>query len=592
MVTTTATDPELLRLLQVALLGPILGEQLKSHVEGLDYYASWAPLSDNDLLLALIPTHDLSHASAQREKALILAAVALIAVLGLVGFFLARKISQPLSAITDAAGDLVRGDYHVRIGASSIRELDNLGVAVNHLVGELESRMTELGQNEAKLLHLANHDALTGLFNRRRFNEELALQIAQALRYGTQGALLYLDLDGFKYVNDSLGHRAGDELLCRTAVVLSREVRETDVLARLGGDEFAILLTRADTAEAQGLAVRLLQAIEQQRLSLKDQQARITASIGIALFPDHGITVEDILTCGDVAMYQAKDAGRNRVSIYMAGSTLTQPATRLNWEARIREALEKERFVLYAQLIRGLHPTKPHYELLLRMLGEDNEVIEPAAFLDVAERSGLILEIDRWVVGEAVRLLAAQERAGVDVYLGVNLSGKSLVDPNQLRFIEHEMSAMAVNPARLIFEVTETAAITDLAEARTFIQGLRALGCKVALDDFGVGFASFAYLKHLPVDYLKLDGSFIQNLAGDSLDQHLVKAMVQVARALGKETIAEFVSDEQSVQLLTTYVVDYVQGYYIGKPGPASEVIAAASAREKHQGLPSVPDAA
>lgn len=432
---------------------------------------------------------------------------------------------------------------------------------------------------EARLVHLASHDALTGLFNRRRFEEEVAHQLAQAQRFGTRGALLFLDLDNFKRVNDSLGHRAGDELLCSVAGLLRESLREADVVARLGGDEFAVFLSQADGARAEAAAEQLLQAARGHTHLVGEQVVGTTLSIGIALVPDHGTTVEELLVRADLAMYEAKDSGRNGVCVYAPDRGWeVQLGSRFAWEQRIRDALAQGRFVLHAQPIQQMHLRGiDHYEVLLRMVSEDGELILPGAFLDVAERSGLIRAIDRWVVRQAIHLIAAQRRAHRDVCLEVNLSGKSLGDGELLALIERELAVTGVDPANLVLEITETAAITELTKARKFIDRLKGLGCRFALDDFGVGFSSFSHLKHLPVDYLKLDGSFIRDLAHDSVDQQLVKAMVAVAHGLGKQTIAEFVGDAETVALLREYGVDYAQGYYVGRPGPVAEILAVAA---------------
>ncbi len=441
--------------------------------------------------------------------------------------------------------------------------------------------ITERKRVERQLAHLASHDLLTNLYNRRRFEEELEHTLAQARRYGVRGALLWMDLDQFKQVNDSLGHQAGDELLVGLGTLLTEGLRDADVaarfgqgedpfLARLGGDEFAVLLPHTDAAGAQEVAERLLEAVKRHTLSANGQPVRVTTSIGVALFPEHGLTLEELLSRADQALYRAKEAGRNCARIYAPDEEhKRQGEPEVAWAQRIRSGLEADRFELYAQPILELATgVVNRYELLLRLRGEADRLYFPGAFLSVAERFGLMQDLNRWVVRRAVRMLASLQGAAGGVVLEVNLSGKAFNDDVLLDLIRDELEASGVAPERLVFEMTETAAVVDFYRARAFIAQLKALGCRFALDDFGVGFSSFYALKQLPFDYLKIDGGFIQNLHADPNDEHLVRAMVQVARGLGKRTVAEFVEDEATLARLREIGVDFAQGYYIGRPAP------------------------
>jgi diguanylate cyclase (GGDEF)-like protein/PAS domain S-box-containing protein len=436
--------------------------------------------------------------------------------------------------------------------------------------------VTERKRFESQLRFLAEHDGLTGLFNRRRFEEELARQVAYARRYGG-GAALVLDIDNFKYVNDTLGHQAGDELIRSVATLLRKRLRATDVLARLGGDEFAVLLPHTGSEQAEEVAHGLLKEIRAHTTAVADQPIRVTTSIGVTLLGQEELTAEEVLVEADIAMYEAKDAGRDCCVIYTRDSRQrARQASGMTWTKRIRRALEEDGFVLYCQPILDLRcDTVSQYELLLRMRGDqDGEVILPGAFLPPAERFGLIRDIDHWVVREAVQLLSRLERegSGIDLLLEINLSGKSVGDPDLPGLIERALADTAVDPAKLIFEITETAAIANMEEASSFAHRLTKLGCRFALDDFGAGFGSFYYLKYLPLDYLKIDGDFIENLVRSPVDQRMVKAMVEVARALEMKTIAEYVSDEESVRLLRDFGVDYAQGFHLGKPAPVGAV--------------------
>lgn len=426
---------------------------------------------------------------------------------------------------------------------------------------------------EAQLAYLGNHDPLTGLFNRRHFQSELERQLALAQRYNTQGGLLFLDLDDFKDVNDSLGHLAGDELLKQLAILLQLQLRQTDILARLGGDEFAVLLPQTDAEQVQFVAERILAALADHVVTVSGQTIRVTVSIGIALFPEHGTVADELLAHADVAMYQSKGKGHHGFCLYTPDPNWrSQSESRQSWKNRIREALERDLFVLHCQPILNLVTNQvSQHELLLRMVGEGAELISPDLFLPIAEHSGLIYDIDRWVVCQAIQLIADHQRLGLELYLEVNLSSKSLSDSKLLPLIQQQLALTGINPTCLILEITETAAIANINQARTFISTLKQLGCQFALDDFGKGYSSFAHLKHLPVDFLKIDGTFIQNLLSDPVDRQLVKAIVEVACGLHKQTVAEFVSNEETIQLLRELGVNYAQGYHVGRPSAVSE---------------------
>ncbi len=430
--------------------------------------------------------------------------------------------------------------------------------------------VSERRRSEEQLIQIANQDALTGLLNRRRFHEEIERNLSEAHRYGVCAALLFLDLDQFKDVNDSRGHRAGDELIQGVARIVRERVRETDIVARLGGDEFSVLLPHTEAAQAVHVASDLLDAIRNRTFVVGEAPLRITASIGVALVNQELMTANDLLARADFAMYQAKDEGRNRVSMFETGvGWQAQIESRIAWQQRIREALEQDHFELYAQPIFDLARSNvTALELLLRMKRTlpAQGLVLPGKFLQIAERSGLIQDIDRWVAGEAIRTLAQLQLHRQELKVEVNLSGKAFGDPALLELIRHELAEQAVDPDMLIFEVTETAAIANIDEAQRFINTLRRMGCRFALDDFGVGFSSFSHLKHLPVDYLKIDGSFIQGLTRDAVDQELVQAIVRIARGLGKKTIAEFVEDASTLELLRGYGVDFAQGFYVGEP--------------------------
>jgi diguanylate cyclase (GGDEF)-like protein/PAS domain S-box-containing protein len=449
--------------------------------------------------------------------------------------------------------------------------------------------VSERKRFEGQLQYLADHDPLTGLFNRRRFEAELSRQVAFNSRYGPTGAVLVVDLDRFKYVNDTLGHAVGDEMIARVGSLLNERLRETDVVARLGGDEFAVLLPSADEEQARLVGEDIVKAIRTQSVQLsKESSMRLTACVGVALFGEgYEVRHEAVLVNADIAMYEAKEAGRDRcVLLDATEGPQTQMRARLTWSERIRTALEEDGFELYQQPILDIRKNEvTHHELLVRLPGDSGELIPPGTFLYIAEQFGLIQAIDRWVVGQATRLLKRLHAEGDPVTLSVNLSGASITDASLLELVEDEIRTTGIDPRALIFEVTETAAIVNIEKARRFAERLGELGCAFALDDFGAGFGSFYYLKHLPFDYLKIDGDFIRQLPASKPDQLTVKAIVQIAHGLGKRTVAEFVGDEATVSLLRRFGVDFAQGYHTGRPLAVAETWPPASSEP----VPSAP---
>ena len=461
------------------------------------------------------------------------------------------------------------GTVWVSISNSVVR--DSEGTPQMRLVQMLD--ISERKRFEGQLQHLADHDPLTGLINRRRFEEELERELIAAKRYGRSGAVLVLDLDNFKYVNDTLGHSAGDELIVSVSALLRRRLRESDTLARIGGDEFAVILPDCTPLQAETAADGLLATVREGMLE-QHRGGRSSASIGVAPYSgDVEATGEELLVEADVAMYEAKERGRDRVECFEREETARSPLHgRLTWARRIEQALTEDGFELYAQPILSLRDDPiPRHELLVRMTGENGDLIPPAAFLGVAERFELIQSIDRWVVGQAIDLLAARQRAGDPLRLEINLSAKSVTDPDLPDFIEDRLRTAQVDPRGLIFEVTETAAIVNVDRAQLFAERLGQLGCGFALDDFGAGFASFYYLKHLDFDLLKIDGEFIRGLPDSRTNQLVVRSLVDLAQGLGKDTVAEFVGDERTLELLRSFGVDFAQGFHVGRPVPIAE---------------------
>ena len=423
---------------------------------------------------------------------------------------------------------------------------------------------------EVQLQYLADHDALTGLFNRRRLEEELERAIAGTNRHGRSASLLLIDLDGFKHVNDLLGHAGGDELLAQVGGLLRHTLRKTDVLCRLGGDEFAVILPDTTAAQAEVVAAKLAHAVDEHTVAHSDVgHPRVTASIGITMYERGGDRdSETLLAEADRAMYAAKQNGRNQWAVCPSANRPTVPlGARESWFNRLQTALEEQHFVLLAQPIQGIcAATEEFYELLIRLRGDGDELLAPSAFLANAERFGLIQQIDRWVLGEAVGLLARAQGAGTTLTLSINMSAKTFSDPGISGDVAKLLQQQPIRPGALIIELTETAAILNIEQAAAVARALRKLGCRLALDDFGAGFASFYHLKHLAFDYVKIDGEFVRSLAANVTDQQVVRSIVDIARGLGAETIAEFVGDDATVARLTELGVDYGQGYHLGRP--------------------------
>jgi len=428
--------------------------------------------------------------------------------------------------------------------------------------------VTERRRYETELRYLADHDPLTGLLNRRAFARELESHLEHVRRYGATGAALLLDLDHFKNINDTLGHGVGDELIVALAEALRARLGDRVAIARLGGDELAVLVPDGDVDSAAG---EVLEAVRAQRVASPSGRLRsVSASIGIAGFDEPGLTADDVLANADLAMYEAKDAGRDRAVAYRpAGGASNRLDGRVSWPDAIRDGLDEDRFVLQAQPIMNLSTGDTgQFELLLRLRDPLGELISPAAFLPAAERYDLIGSIDRWVVSRSIAMLADENRRGRRLTFEVNISGRSAGDEDLLALIEGELRTHEVDPAQIIFEITETTAVANIPRAQEFAHRLAALGCRFALDDFGAAFASFYYLKHLPFDYLKIDGEFVRGCVADRTDQLVIGAVVDIARGLGKRTVAEMVGDEETLELVRSLGVDYVQGFHIGRPAP------------------------
>jgi diguanylate cyclase (GGDEF)-like protein/PAS domain S-box-containing protein len=457
-------------------------------------------------------------------------------------------------------------EFHIEDSAAPIFDRDNRiigAVLVFHDVTR-ERRMAH------QMTWQATHDSLTGLANRNEFADRLANLLASlSSESSRQHALLYLDLDQFKVINDTCGHDAGDELLKQLSRTLRANVPASAALARLGGDEFGILLDNVNLEQAMNTANQLLKAFADFTFQWHERRFNVGVSIGMVPIQRDTSSASFVLSAADVACYVAKESGRNRVHVYQDSDIdLGERHNEMHWVSRIKEALENDRFVIFKQTIAALNgndPT-PHHELLVRMREQDGSLVPPGAFIPAAERYNLMNALDRWVIEAAfAHLQLAQQKGDKGIY-SINLSGNSLNDDDLPVYIQGKIGEYRINPAQLCFEVTETAAVFNLENASRMINSLKKLGCRFSLDDFGSGLSSFGYLKNLPVDFLKIDGSFVKDMHTNPMNRAIVEAIHQVGHTLSIRTIAEFVENQEIVDQLLEIGVDFAQGYHFSKP--------------------------
>jgi diguanylate cyclase (GGDEF)-like protein/PAS domain S-box-containing protein len=463
-------------------------------------------------------------------------------------------------------------NYWARISISSVENaIDN----ITHYVSFQED-ITQEYQLSKQLNYQASHDSLTGLINRREFETYIERLLVSNQNESTQHAICFMDLDQFKIVNDTCGHAAGDELLRQISTLIKQNVRVHDSLARIGGDEFSILMEHCSLENAERVMASMLKAVKEYQFYWEGSYFKVGMSIGVVAINESMDNLTELFKEVDAACYMAKESGGNRIHIYSPhNEEIAMHMGEMQWVAHIQRALEEDSFCLYAQAIEPMNGnTSSHYELLIRMLDENGMIIPPGTFLRAAERYKLITQIDQWVVENALSLLKGHPAFLKKIqFISINLSGPSLADDSFLQFVTNLIKHSNIDGTKICFEITETAAISNLFRAKKFISVLREFGCRFALDDFGSGLSSFGYLKNLSIDYLKIDGMFVKGIVDEPIDRAMVKSINEIGQVMGMKTIAEFVENDAIRDMLKELGVNYAQGYGVAKPMPFDELL-------------------
>jgi len=497
---------------------------------------------------------------------------ALLALTGLSLLLLHALVVSPLNKMRFRVEELSKGGDFKPLEINSSREFSMLAKAVN----QLEKSMAESRNLSIELEYQAKHDVLTGLINRYAFENHLRDHVENREAHHSEATLLYIDLDQFKLVNDTCGHAAGDELLVQLSGIFKKQLSNEQLLARLGGDEFAVLLVQTSLQQGLEIAEKLRNAARFFRFSWQGRTFAVETSIGAVAINRKGDNFERLLTAADEACYSAKNEGRNRVHSYVEDDQeLRERRDQGDWVPRILEAIESSRLVLYGQPIEPTDIKQSqvgHVEILVRMLDENNEIIPPGAFLPAAERYGLMPQIDRYVITNAIKWLKAQAAVGSEYpILAINIAGHSVCDPDFRQFVYDSLNEHPQFCEYLSFEITETTAVANLTGAVEFMREVIRFGCTFALDDFGSGMSSFTYLKNLPVDYVKIDGSFVEHVVRDPTSLAMVRAISDIAKVMEIQTIAEYVENQEIRDKLLEIGIDYVQGFGVAKPASLAE---------------------
>ncbi len=491
----------------------------------------------------------------------------LLLTMAMISHQLLRRSLRCLSGLQAPIQKLASGVLDVDFPTTRYREISSI-------VDTLKTTVSTLRQRESKLTRLANHDALTGLYNRARFVEELEREIDRVESEEVVSALLFIDLDQFKYVNDTCGHPAGDKLLVCAARQLRQSVRKHDVVARFGGDEFSILLRDVTRREVRQIGADMLTQMRDFAHVEGSHVFQLQCSIGIAMIRSNKWTADNVLAQADMACHEAKRRGRNRMEFYRVSAKETEQMKEdVGWTQRIKHGLAQDLFVLrYQPIVHVATGKTSHHEVLLRMQMPDGRVISPNAFLPAAERFGLMLDLDYWVIEHAIEALAFHRKSNPSLRFTINLSAHAFEANNLHLRVRDSLQLHGVPANSIVFEITEQVAIRNIAEVEKQVLSLKGLGCKVAIDDFGTGYSSFSHLKQFKFDYLKIDGSFVENLARDPVDQTMVRLFADIGKGLGVPTIAEYVTNATSYALLAKFGINYAQGYHLGRPKAVPEL--------------------
>ncbi|MBT8100049.1 MAG: EAL domain-containing protein, partial [Gammaproteobacteria bacterium] len=491
----------------------------------------------------------------------ILVLLFLLITFSLYGRHALRKALASISDLQEPIHELAKGNLAVKFEPAEHRE-------IAEIVEALESTASALSERDAELLELANHDSLTGLFNRRRFLEVLRNEITQVMNNGRASALLFVDLDQFKYINDACGHPAGDRLIRKVGDELIRSTRRRDTVARFGGDEFAILLPKTDLEGAKTTANTILTNMRRMAHIEDERVFHVHCSIGVTMLSGNNLHQDDLINQADIACREAKSGGRNRVHVFEQSEEAEERASAdIGWMNRLRNAIDYDSFELRFQPINSIKTgATTHHEVLIRLRDEDGGVVLPDAFLPAAARFGLMSEIDFWMIERAAQAYATSGGHGARIKLAINLSANAFEDDNLTTFIHHTFKKHNVDLSDIIIEITESLAIRRPLHVDQQITALRKLGCEFALDDFGTGYSSFSYLQKLKFDYIKIDGAFVEDLLENPVDQKMIRLIAEVGAEAGMKTVAEYVQNAEAFELLGELGVDLAQGFYVGRP--------------------------
>ena len=494
-------------------------------------------------------------------KGAILILLVLLMAFALYGRHVLSKALKGISNLQEPIKELAKGNLGVKFEPAEHRE-------IAEIVEALETTASALSERDAELLQLANHDSLTGLLNRRRFLEELRHEIMKVMHANQKSALLFVDLDQFKYINDACGHPAGDRLIRKVADELLRSVRRDDTVARFGGDEFVILVRRTELAGARSTAETILANMRRMAHIEDERIFHVHCSIGVTMLTGDNLHQDELINQADIACREAKSGGRNRVHVYeQTADTEQQASADIGWMNRLRRAVDNDEFELRFQPINRIDTGETsHHEVLIRLRNEAGKLILPDAFLPSAVRFGLMAEIDFWMIRNAAKAYAEESPANSRLKLAINLSANAFENDDLPGYVKETFEEHGVPPSDIIIEITESLAVRRPAHVDQQITALRELGCHFALDDFGTGYSSFSYLQKLHFDYIKIDGAFVRDLLENPVDQKMIKLIAEIGREAGMKTVAEYVQNAESFSLLGELGVDLAQGFFIGRP--------------------------